>query len=161
MLDVGERKKTEKSSTFSTFTLSFHVYFSHMNHGTSIQLERCAMYHCAPGVRRLHTNSISIDRRWIRPRSCYFTFPPAPLPSPRPFIHDRQLDSDKKKKKKDAKRMEGLSPLSPGRMFCLAAVGGSQVARTCEEVGGGGSDGDPRTGVLGENLPRGTTAEWK
>lgn len=62
--------------------------------------------------------------------------------------------------------MEGLSPLSPGRMFCLAAVGGSQVARTCEEVGGGGgggggSGGVSRAGVLGENVPRGTAAEWK
>lgn len=52
--------------------------------------------------------------------------------------------------------MEGLSPLSPGRMLCLAAVGGSQVAQTCEEVeGGGGSDVDPPAGFLGEIAPRG------
>lgn len=123
ILDVG-RKKTVKVTLFPTFTLSLScLLFSYepRNLDTIGRLRYGAMYHCAPGIRRLRTNSISIDRRWIRPRLCYFTLP---LPSPRPFIHDRQLDNDKKKKE-EAGRMEGLSPLSLGRKFCLAAVAGS------------------------------------
>lgn len=149
ILDVGD-KKTEKVALFQPLLFLFHVYFSHMNQGTSIQLERCAMYHCAPGVRRLRTNSISIDRRWIRPRFCYFTLP---LPFLRPFIHDRQLDSDIEKKKLG------------GWKACHLRVWLGCFARPLWEghrwLRRGKLEEEGQTMSCGLDLPWGTTDEWK
>lgn len=143
------QKEIKKKKCFQPLLFPFRVYCAHMNRGTPAQLERCAMYHCAPGVRRLHANFISIDRRWIRTRFCYFT-PPLP-PSPRPFVHDRQLDSDKRRKKGSWK--DGRPVTSESGQDVLLGRFGGEGHRWPGRAGKSEEESQTRTGFLVADLP--------